>query len=162
MTEKGSDMSEELLQQYGLFIIGAGLALVMLLVLFLLLRRASQTKRGLRPSAAAIAAEAHEEAVSEPSLKAPSLADKDEEAMTIAIGAQDDASQDSGFKLFKRKSKKPAKSDVVTASDIDQRLREIEQEMLAIRELFRDGQITQSVYVAETQALYETAKLIQE
>jgi len=42
------------------------------------------------------------------------------------------------------------------------RLVDIEQEMLAIRELFRQGEISRSVYVAETKALYETARLVKE
>ena len=169
MTEKGRDMSEELLQQYGLFIIGAGLALVLLLILFLLLRRSSQNKKGLRPAAAAIAAEAEAEKPIEPSLSAPVGASADDSGtLTIVVGAESGDDADGGFKLFKRESKKPAKDkvskskDTLTKSDIDARLRQIEQEMLAIRELFRNGEITQSVYVAETQALYDTAKLIQD
>ena len=169
MTEKGRDMSEELLQQYGLFIIGAGLALVLLLVLFLLLRRSAQNKKGLRPAAAAIAAEAEADQPVEPSLSVPAGASADEAGtLTIAVGSETGDDADGGFKLFKRKSKKSAKdkvakgSNTLTKSDIDARLREIEQEMLAIRELFRNGEITQSVYVAETRALYDTAKLIQD
>ena len=143
----------------------------LLLVLFLLLRRSSQNKKGLRPAAAAIAAEAEAEADQsiEPSLSAPAGASADDSGtLTIAVGAETGDDADGGFKLFKRESKKPAKDkvskskDTLTKSDIDARLRQIEQEMLAIRELFRNGEITQSVYVAETKALYDTAKLIQD
>ena len=145
-------MSETLLQQYGLFLIGAGLSLALLLILFLLLRRNAQKQRGLRPSAAAIAIENElESAHQEIQVTSPDADD------TGALPA-DDAG---GFKLFKRKkSASKSQKSKNTAENVT-RLVDIEQEMLAIRELFRTGQISRSVYVAETKALYETARLVQ-
>ena len=66
-----------------------------------------------------------------------------------------------GFQLFKRKSN-PTNANPAQALDDMKRLIDIEQEMLAIRELFRQGEISRSVYVAETKALYETARLVKE
>lgn len=40
------------------------------------------------------------------------------------------------------------------------RLESIEQEMLALRELFQSGQIDRSVYVLETRSLYDEAKAL--
>ena len=146
-------MSETLLQQYGLFLIGAGLSLALLLILFLLLRRNAQKQRGLRPAAAAIAIENEAELAQ---AQAPSLQNEADNS-----GAQPMAEEAGGFKLFKRKkSSDKAKNPKDSAENVA-RLVDIEQEMLAIRELFRTGQISRSVYVAETKALYETARLVQ-
>ena len=145
-------MSETLLQQYGLFLIGAGLSLALLLILFLLLRRNAQKQRGLRPAAAAIAIENE--------LPSP------HQEMPVASPDADDtgalpADDAGGFKLFKRKKSAGKSQKSKNNTENVTRLVDIEQEMLAIRELFRTGQISRSVYVAETKALYETARLVQ-
>ena len=44
-------MSEMLIQQYGIFLIGAGLSLVVFLLLFLILRRRAAKSKSLRPTA---------------------------------------------------------------------------------------------------------------
>ena len=136
-------MNEILLQQYGIFLIGAGLALALLLLLFLLMRRAAHKKRGLRPAALAMADEAEEAVL-------PVVADD--------VKEEEPVQEEGGFQFFKRKK---SQKDVTPSSVATTRLVDIEQEMLAIRELFRAGQISRSVYVAETKALYETARLVQ-
>ena len=136
-------MSEILLQQYGIFLIGAGLSLALLLLVFLLMRRNALKKRGLRPAALAIA-EADDEVLVPPQVDVP----MEENPMKEA----------GGFQFFKRKKSTKSKSAPSVATT---RLVDIEQELLAIRELFRAGQISRSVYVAETKALYETARLVQ-
>lgn len=141
-------MSEILLQQYGIFLIGAGLSLALLMLLFLLMRRNAQKKRGLRPAALAIA-----EADDAP-LMAPQLDNPTQDKPL----ADEPVVDNGGFQFFKRKKSKKSEAP---SSDTTTRLVDIEQEMLAIRELFRSGQISRSVYVAETKALYETARLVQ-
>ena len=136
-------MSEILLQQYGIFLIGAGLSLALLLLVFLLMRRNALKKRGLRPAALAIA-EADDEVLVPPQVDVPIEDNPMKEA--------------GGFQFFKRSKVKKSKTAPSVATT---RLVDIEQEMLAIRELFRTGQISRSVYVAETKALYETARLVE-
>jgi hypothetical protein len=46
----------------------------------------------------------------------------------------------------------------IVQSDDDQALAAIEQEMLAIKQLFADGHILKDVYVTETRRLYVKAK----
>ena len=53
-----------------------------------------------------------------------------------------------GFSFFKRES---------TGTKADAELISIEQEMLAIRQLYMDERITKDVYVVETRRLYEKA-----
>jgi hypothetical protein len=59
-----------------------------------------------------------------------------------------------GFQFFKRDSGE--KSQI----DDDAALAAIEQEMLAVRQLFADGHILKDVYVAETRRLYGKAKTL--
>ena len=149
-------MSDNLLQQYGIFLIGAGLSLALILLLFLLLRRNAMKSRGLRPAAAAVHATLSEdEAQDGPSLSANSAEPAPETA--------DDGSSDAGsFKLFKRKKSHATDEGAKEGTAASVRLADIEQEMLAVRELFQTGQISRSVYVAETKALYETARLVKD
>ena len=63
--------------------------------------------------------------------------------------------QDCGRFLFLRKS------DGIRSSDDTVALMAIEQEMLAVRQLFADGHIIQEVYVTETRRLYGKAKTLQ-
>ena len=58
------------------------------------------------------------------------------------------------FQFFKRNGAEKAQSDD------DAALAAIEQEMLAIRQLFADGHILKDVYVSETRRLYGTAKTL--
>ena len=148
---EGTFMNEMLIQQYGIFLIGAGLSLVLFLLLFLILRRQSLKKRALRPAAQI----AHDDEVM------PAQSDDRQLLPQAPAGSDvpDVPEQPSGFKLFKRNSPKHAAPE--PAQNVT-RLQDIEQEMLAIRELFRQGQISRSVYVAETKALYETARLVQQ
>ena len=62
------------------------------------------------------------------------------------------AKTEDGFQFFKRNGAEKAQSDD------DAALAAIEQEMLAIRQLFADGHILKDVYVAETRRLYGKAK----
>ena len=161
-------MNDVLIQQYGIFFIGAGLSIVLFLLLFLVLRRNAQKRKGLRPNAqaAAMAAAALEkEAEATPQIDMGHSSGNRHET---ALAQGDMASEDngSGFKLMKRQRKKSKdknsdapRSDSASQDDLA-RLVDIEQEMLAIREMFRQGEISRSVYVAETKALYETARLV--
>ena len=161
-------MNDVLIQQYGIFFIGAGLSIVLFLLLFLVLRRNAQKRKGLRPNAqaAAMAAAALEkEAEATPQID---MGQGSENQHDTARAQGDMASEDngSGFKLMKRQRKKSTdkntdapRSDAASQDDLA-RLVDIEQEMLAIREMFRQGEISRSVYVAETKALYETARLV--
>ena len=58
------------------------------------------------------------------------------------------------FQFFKRTGEEKVQSDD------DLALAAIEQEMLAIKQLFADGHVLQDVYVAETRRLYGKAKAI--
>ena len=146
-------MSEMLIQQYGIFLIGAGLSLVVFLLLFLILRRRAAKSKSLRPTAQNIFDEMAQKDSENDGM--PTL---DSLQPEITTKQPDDAD---GFQLFKRKSKS-TNANPAQASDDMKRLVDIEQEMLAIRELFRQGEISRSVYVAETKALYETARLVKE
>ena len=64
------------------------------------------------------------------------------------------AKTEDGFQFFKRNGAEK------TQSDEDAALAAIEQEMLAIRQLFADGHILKDVYVAETRRLYGRAKTL--
>ena len=161
-------MNDVLIQQYGIFFIGAGLSIVLFLLLFLVLRRNAQKRKGLRPNAqaAAMAAAALEKEVeATPQIDMGHSSGNQHET---ALAQGDMASEDngSGFKLMKRQRKKnkdknrDAPRSVAASQDDLARLVDIEQEMLAIREMFRQGEISRSVYVAETKALYETARLV--
>lgn len=161
-------MNDVLIQQYGIFFIGAGLSIVLFLLLFLVLRRNAQKRKGLRPNAqaAAMAAAALEKkAETTPQID---MGQGSENQHDTALAQGDMAAEEngSGFKLMKRQRKKSKdknsgapRSDTASQDDLA-RLVDIEQEMLAIREMFRQGEISRSVYVAETKALYETARLV--
>ena len=64
------------------------------------------------------------------------------------------AKTEDGFQFFKRNGAEK------TQRDDDAALAAIEQEMLAIRQLFADGHILKDVYVAETRRLYGRAKTL--
>ena len=64
------------------------------------------------------------------------------------------AKTEDGFQFFKRNGAEK------TQSDDDAALAAIEQEMLAIRQLFADGHILKDVYIAETRRLYGRAKTL--
>ena len=163
-------MSEDLLQQYGIFLIGAGLSLALILTLLLLLRRNAVKKRGPRPAVKALLAQ--QEAGTMPVLNDGHDIDMGERGLSegqpslqqpdAAIPDDSVAKNASGFQLFKRKKAKKASASHKLKQPETARLMEIEQEMLAIRELFRTGEISRTVYVAETKALYETARLLNE
>ena len=59
-----------------------------------------------------------------------------------------------GFQFFKRSGEQKVQGDD------DLALAAIEQEMLAIKQLFADGHILKDVYVAETRRLYGKAKTL--
>ena len=149
-------MSQELLQQYGILLIIVGLVLVVLLLLLLFLRRRSATKKGLRPAAAAIA-ELADDALG---------SDEPQMEITIAEEADEQSQTEGGFQLFKKKKSKTSKKKAssgntkVADEELVARLEDLEQQMLALRELFRAGDITRSVYIAETKALYDIAQTL--
>lgn len=64
-----------------------------------------------------------------------------------------EAKTEDGFQFFKRNGAEMKQSDAAA-------LAAIEQEMLAIRQLFADGHILKDVYVAETRRLYGKAKTL--
>ena len=150
-------MSQELLQQYGILLIIVGLILVALLLVLLVLRRRASAKKGLRPAAAAAANLGDDE-------QSP-----DAVQMEISIAQDDPVEQtktDGGFQLFKKKKSKSTKQKKASArsaeadAEIVARLEDLEQQMLALRELFRAGDITRNVYIAETKALYDIAQTL--
>ena len=65
-----------------------------------------------------------------------------------------EASSKDGFQFFKRTGEEKVQGDD------DLALAAIEQEMLAIKQLFVDGHILKDVYVAETRRLYGKAKTL--
>lgn len=145
-------MTDDLLQQYGLLLIGIGASFFLILLIVALLRLRKH-KRGLRP-AAAMAVEGS--SISDEAPTAPVMPQVPE-----SMPAAEDAMEASGgFKLFKRRKKR--KNKQAGQDDVASQLADIEQQMLALRELFRNGEIARSVYIAETKALYETARLLTE
>ena len=151
-------MSQELLQQYGILLIIVGLILVALLLLLLVLRRRSTANKGLRPAAAAAANLGSDE-------QSPDAVQME---ITIQEEPEEQTKTDGGFQLFKKsksKSSKQRKKSAETAgadAEIVARLEDLEQQMLALRELFRAGDITRSVYIAETKALYDIAQTLRQ
>jgi len=146
-------MTDDLLQQYGLLLIGIGASFFLILLLVALLRL-RKNKRGLRPAAAMAVEEssASDDVPTAPVMpKAPATMPAAEEAIEASAG----------FKLFKRRKKRKNKQGA-GQDDVASQLADIEQQMLALRELFRNGEIARSVYIAETKALYETARLLTE
>ena len=77
----------------------------------------------------------------------------DHTAKADAANAAEIKTED-GFQFFKRNGGEK------TQNDDDAALAAIEQEMLAIRQLFADGHILKDVYVAETRRLYGKAKTL--
>ena len=65
-----------------------------------------------------------------------------------------EALSEDGFQFFKRTGEEKVQGDD------DLALAAIEQEMLAIKQLFSDGHILKDVYVAETRLLYGKAKAL--
>ncbi len=65
-----------------------------------------------------------------------------------------EASSEDGFQFFKRTDAKKVQSDE------DEALAAIEQEMLAIKQLFADDHILKDEYVTETRRLYSRAKAL--
>ena len=142
-------MTDDLLQQYGLLLIGIGASFFLILLLVALLRL-RKNKRGLRPAAAMAVEEGSTSHDVPPTPEMPQAPDAEE-----AIEAS------GGFKLFKRRKKRKNKQGA-GQDDVASQLADVEQQMLALRELFRNGEIARSVYIAETKALYETARLLTE
>jgi len=86
------------------------------------------------------------------------VADKVTDAVATRrqAGAMASASVDDGSRFhFLRRADQSSISDDTAA------LMAIEQEMLAVRQLFADGHILQDVYIAETRRLYRKAKVLQ-
>ena len=86
------------------------------------------------------------------------VADKVNDAVVTRrqAGAMASASVDDGGRFhFLRRSDQSSILDDTAA------LMAIEQEMLAVRQLFADGHILQDVYIAETRRLYRKAKMLQ-
>ena len=75
-------------------------------------------------------------------------------AVKAVVANSPKAKTEDGFQFFKRNGAEK------TQSDDDAALAAIEQEMLAIRQLFADGHILKDVYVAETRRLYGRAKTL--
>ena len=75
-------------------------------------------------------------------------------AVKADVATSPKAKNEDGFQFFKRNGVEK------TQGDDDAALAAIEQEMLAIRQLFADGHILKDVYVAETRRLYGKAKTL--
>lgn len=73
-----------------------------------------------------------------------------EDAADLQAGSPDASA--GGFSFFKRES---------AGAKVDAELISIEQEMLAIRQLYMDERITKDVYIVETRRLYEKATELQ-
>ena len=76
------------------------------------------------------------------------LQNADEQSKLATVAGPD------GFKFFRRNS------TFGSVADNEAALREIEKEMLLVREQYLDGHMLQDVYVAETRRLYNIAKLL--
>ncbi len=155
-------------------LIGALLALLALLFIWLLLRLVGAGRIKSAPvndepniTFMDVSAEAAAEA------KAAALAhgDKDDvvplqdiaaaptgEASTDAPVASKDAQLASDFTFFKKRSAAEASRTETANLEDDVFLLGLEQEMLATRQLYLDGLISKEVYVTETRALYDKAQ----
>jgi len=80
------------------------------------------------------------------------------EASTDAPVASNDAQLASGFTFFKKRSAAEASRTETANLEDDVFLLGLEQEMLATRQLYLDGLISKEVYVTETRALYDKAQ----
>jgi hypothetical protein len=74
---------------------------------------------------------------------------------TIDAPAADETNSGQGFSFFK---KEPDSGS--NAADDDAALKAIEQEMLAVRQLYSNGHLIKEVYVSETRRLYEKARIL--
>ena len=74
---------------------------------------------------------------------------------TIAAEAADETNSGQGFSFFK---KEPGSGS--EAAGEDAALKAIEQEMLAVRQLYSNGHLIKEVYVSETRRLYEKARTL--
>lgn len=90
--------------------------------------------------------------------KRKSTADKTppvELSTTIVSPAADETNSGKGFSFFKKEQDSGSE-----AAGEDVALKAIEQEMLAVRQLFSDGHLIKEVYVSETRRLYEKARTL--
>ena len=76
-------------------------------------------------------------------------------SQTIDAPAADKTNGGQGFSFFKKEPDSGSKE-----ADEDAALKAIEQEMLAVRQLYSNGQLSKEVYVSETRRLYEKARTL--
>ena len=139
------------------FIPAVGLILVLLLLLWLLSRRRkSVQKRQSKTDTTNPDAD-----MAEPTLASADDAGEASGGDNSAETA--DADDEEAFTVFRRdtsgqEGEAPTLSEA--AHEHAERLAAIEQEMLALRELYQNEQISRDVYVAETRALYSEAKAL--
>jgi len=134
------------------FIPAVGLILVLLLLLWLLSRRRKSAQKKQAQT---------DTSNTEAEMAEPTLSSGDE-----GDGADlPDEDDDAAFTVFRRdtggqdaENAAPALSEA--AHENAERLTAIEQEMLALRELYQNEQISRDVYVAETRALYAEAQAL--
>ena len=74
---------------------------------------------------------------------------------TIDAPAADETSSGQGFSFFKKEPDTGSE-----APGEDAALKAIEQEMLAVRQLYSNGHLIKEVYVSETRRLYEKARTL--
>ena len=74
---------------------------------------------------------------------------------TIDAREVDEAKNDQGFSFFK---KELGAGSEVAGEDVA--LKAIEQEMLAVRQLYNNGHLIKDVYVSETRRLYQKARTL--
>ena len=74
---------------------------------------------------------------------------------TIDAREADEAKNDQGFSFFK---KELGAGSEVAGEDVA--LKAIEQEMLAVRQLYNNGHLIKDVYVSETRRLYQKARTL--
>ena len=74
---------------------------------------------------------------------------------TIDAPAADETNSGQGFSFFKKEPDSGSE-----AAGEDAALKAIEQEMLAVRQLYSNGHLIKEVYVSETRRLYEKARTL--
>ena len=145
-----------------------GLLVVLLLLLWLMGRRRKSV-----PSADLSAQNENDDSAAEGAVSVePSVADESDKqdamgAFTIIRRddeADDEASTETASEDISTASQKSDNSEWQTISEAAianaERLAAIEQEMLAVRDLYHQNKIDKFVYVAETRTLFEEAKAL--
>ena len=139
-----------------------GLLVVLLLLLWLMGRRRKSSEKIVETAANTDGIEA-----SEPNISQDNAGDSsDEDLGSFTIIRRDDETDEPAIDMqgvqtdaYEQPSKTEAALNVTEAAIANaERLAAIEQEMLAVRDLYRQDKIKTDVYVSETRALFDEAK----